>query len=626
MLAELLEAVQFGKEVGKITNGLINGDNYDVVDNAISMYDAIDYNTPTWREEINEILNNISCVSKNDRAFVWAAASFIRACCYFDLGNYAKSRQNISECTMISVDSWTINKEFIIDCQKRAKELQNEIEKQTTPKPQISSSFQNQPYPQDSNNRNKQQKQQHPPKQKQQQIQNPCTNKQYTRAELLRIVAECCGDNPNQVSEDSWRGGDRDTMVSNLKNRYGIIISKTQANKSTLYKGLIDYIIEHSGQGTNEKRVDTAVQKSASFQDATSSKTASSVLPHIQVNSVSLYQHPFDSSQQYVQCIGEFKGKTARFNALEVVIENSSSNILYGQGCAISVSRFGQYCEKYDNNSIRVGESVRIVIPNLNPQDIKPGAKIFVAEDYFLSKGKRVVCRDQNGKPMMLGTIGVEKEPFEMTIEGRFHIEGRGEIITGTITSGAITSNTMIYLSTNDTVITARVEAIEMSKNLFTYAEKGDYIGMLLSGISYDEIHEGMRVSLNAPKKDGHPGEKSITSSIPEDTIISSFSSNELEYLDEVKECLTDGEIGAGERRLLDKLRAKLGISSERAGELEASLQPQLTDDEKEYLDEYKAVAVDGVVTDKERRLLEKLRKMLDISEDRASEIEHMKG
>ena len=104
------------------------------------------------------------------------------------------------------------------------------------------------------------------------------------------------------------------------------------------------------------------------------------------------------------------------------------------------------------------------------------------------------------------------------------------------------------------------------------------------------------------------------------------FTSEEQEYLEEYKECLSDGEIGAGERRLLDKLRTKLGISSERAGELEASLQPQLTDDEKEYLDEYKAVAVDGIVTDKERRLLEKLRRMLDISEDRASEIEHMKG
>lgn len=104
------------------------------------------------------------------------------------------------------------------------------------------------------------------------------------------------------------------------------------------------------------------------------------------------------------------------------------------------------------------------------------------------------------------------------------------------------------------------------------------------------------------------------------------FTSEEQEYLEEYKECLADGEIGAGERRLLDKLRTKLGISSERAGELEASLQPQLTDEEKEYLNEYKAVAVAGVITDKERRLLEKLRKMLDISEDRANVIEHING
>lgn len=43
----------------------------------------------------------------------------------------------------------------------------------------------------------------------------------------------------------------------------------------------------------------------------------------------------------------------------------------------------------------------------------------------------------------------------------------------------------------------------------------------------------------------------------------------------------------------------------ERAGELKASLQPELTDDEKEYLDEYKSAAVDSIVSKKERRLLE---------------------
>lgn len=103
------------------------------------------------------------------------------------------------------------------------------------------------------------------------------------------------------------------------------------------------------------------------------------------------------------------------------------------------------------------------------------------------------------------------------------------------------------------------------------------------------------------------------------------ISTDEQEYLDEVRECLEDGEIGPRERRLLDKLASKLGISPERAAELEASLSaPVLTDDEKEYLEEVQAVLADGEISEKERRLLDKLRKMLDISEERAKEIEQL--
>lgn len=97
----------------------------------------------------------------------------------------------------------------------------------------------------------------------------------------------------------------------------------------------------------------------------------------------------------------------------------------------------------------------------------------------------------------------------------------------------------------------------------------------------------------------------------------------EQEYLEELKECLEDGELGGSERRLLNKLRIKLGISEERAAELEASLQkPQLTEEEQEYLEAYKDALEDGVVSEKERRLLDKLMKINNISEERAKEIE----
>ena len=98
---------------------------------------------------------------------------------------------------------------------------------------------------------------------------------------------------------------------------------------------------------------------------------------------------------------------------------------------------------------------------------------------------------------------------------------------------------------------------------------------------------------------------------------------DEQEYLNELKECLADGELGGSERRLLNKLRTKLDISEERAAELEASLQkPQLTKEEQEYLEAYQDAMEDGVISEKERRLLDKLMKINNISVERAKEIE----
>ena len=73
------------------------------------------------------------------------------------------------------------------------------------------------------------------------------------------------------------------------------------------------------------------------------------------------------------------------------------------------------------------------------------------------------------------------------------------------------------------------------------------------------------------------------------------------------------------------RLREKLSISEHRAMELESLFEtPALSEEEQEYYDEYKSCIEDGGITDKERRLLDKLKLMLNISEDRAREIESM--
>ena len=106
----------------------------------------------------------------------------------------------------------------------------------------------------------------------------------------------------------------------------------------------------------------------------------------------------------------------------------------------------------------------------------------------------------------------------------------------------------------------------------------------------------------------------------------SSKTTAEQEYLTAYKECLASngGEFSDSERRLLERMRKSLGISVKRAAELEDSLAPavQLTEAESEYLEEYKLCAAEGSITDSERRLLNRMRKTLGISDERAIEIE----
>ena len=101
-----------------------------------------------------------------------------------------------------------------------------------------------------------------------------------------------------------------------------------------------------------------------------------------------------------------------------------------------------------------------------------------------------------------------------------------------------------------------------------------------------------------------------------------SVTSEEQEYLEEIRACLdNDGEISSRERRLLDRLRKSLGITEARAKELETSVN-NMSDDEKEYQEELKACLEEGTISDRERRLLDRLRKSLGISEERAKAIE----
>lgn len=113
-----------------------------------------------------------------------------------------------------------------------------------------------------------------------------------------------------------------------------------------------------------------------------------------------------------------------------------------------------------------------------------------------------------------------------------------------------------------------------------------------------------------------------------EQSLSGQLTAEELQYEEEVLFFLEDdGMIDEQERKILERKRIKFGISEARAAEIEQlcmSQEPPLTEEEQEYIDTYKDLVSDGVVSDRERRILERQRKLSGISEDRAKKLESM--
>ena len=98
---------------------------------------------------------------------------------------------------------------------------------------------------------------------------------------------------------------------------------------------------------------------------------------------------------------------------------------------------------------------------------------------------------------------------------------------------------------------------------------------------------------------------------------------NEQRYLEELQFCLEDdGKIDEKERRMLERIRLKYGISEKRAKELETTASNiAQTEEEIEYCSAVKESLTDGELTEKDLCLLARLAINLDISSERADEL-----
>lgn len=133
--------------------------------------------------------------------------------------------------------------------------------------------------------------------------------------------------------------------------------------------------------------------------------------------------------------------------------------------------------------------------------------------------------------------------------------------------------------------------------------------------------HNNLVLSVDIKFSNIQPGTQTLPPPVP-----ASMTNEELEYKEEYEACLADGEIGSSERRLLDRLAGKLGLSLEQVKRIEESVGNPLTDDEKEYLDEYRAcLADDPELSSSTRRLLSKMANSLGLTEEQVNKLENLK-
>ncbi len=103
------------------------------------------------------------------------------------------------------------------------------------------------------------------------------------------------------------------------------------------------------------------------------------------------------------------------------------------------------------------------------------------------------------------------------------------------------------------------------------------------------------------------------------------YDNKEIEYIEILRDCYEDKNISTDERRILERQKIKLGISEERAKELEEFIKNEkhYTDSELEYIEEVKFCLLDDqVISSDEKRLLERLRSKLNIDIERAKDLE----
>ncbi|MFB6718565.1 EF-Tu/IF-2/RF-3 family GTPase [Kribbella sp. NPDC056345] len=81
---------------------------------------------------------------------------------------------------------------------------------------------------------------------------------------------------------------------------------------------------------------------------------------------------------------------------------------------------------------------------------------------------------------------------FALTVEDVFSITGRGTVVTGRVQAGsAAVGDQVVITRAGQVVFQTQITGIEMFRKITKVAKAGDNVGLLLRGVTKDQVAEG---------------------------------------------------------------------------------------------------------------------------------------
>ena len=90
----------------------------------------------------------------------------------------------------------------------------------------------------------------------------------------------------------------------------------------------------------------------------------------------------------------------------------------------------------------------------------------------------------------------MENLKFSLTVDCVFNILTKGILATGTVDIGEINEGDEVELVDWNSTTKAKCSGLEIKLRPVKKAQKGDYTGIILSGISRYDVYKGMKIQI----------------------------------------------------------------------------------------------------------------------------------